>query len=1057
MAWMRMMGAESVAYHRATVLGRVDDHPSQALAYYASRGETPLVWGGAGAVSLGLAGPVTDGAYEAVFGPGGARHPGTDKRLVSVRRPGMELVISAHKSVAELGVVGRAEDMHRIMDAERDATLAYLDQVTRTVGGRRGRASVQTPTGGLVYAHTRHATSRAGDPCPHDHVLLANVVEMLDERGGWKAANTSLWREHLHAATMAGRMAAARTAVELGYGIEADPGPSGRLGQWKIAGVPDEVMELHSKRAAEITAAVQARGEDTYQARQVAARATRKAKGRDSEGELVARWQAELAAIGWPPERLLGSIEAGSGARIAGRQSLKEARRVLAQVLADDGELARRKVFSRRDLLVEVAPHLYGWDPQLLELLVDRATADPAVIPAIRTPGALEPVYALASVLAREGAIADSLARHLDRTDAPAATPEATTEAIGRTEERLGSLLSDEQRRAAQTIATSGRGAELVVGVAGAGKTTMLAAVAAAFEASGCEVIGTATAGQAARTLGEGADLRQSSTLARLTGQLDRGGLRLGERSVVILDESGMTDDIDLARLLTHIGTSGGKVVMVGDHRQLGAVGPGGALAALVGRHPDTTHHLIENRRQSDPDERQALSQLRDGNVGVAVDWYSEHGRIRAVPSRSEALDAAVRAWAADQAAGADTALLAWRRVNVAELNARARDWMATTGRLSGPALIVGDLAYQAGDQIVALAPNYEAGLVTSQRGTITFVDPIDTSIRVEVDDGRTVTLIGDQLGGDRLGHGYATTVHRAQGATFDRTHLFVDGGGRELAYVAMSRARHTSTAWTVADNPDQATEDLRADWNTRRTPAWAIDTGLPDPTSLTPAAADTLTDDQKAEVVAIAHARAAQTSRTGRLPCGPPQPSLQYAEAVAAVTDTRQALDDLPTGTGVYRDTPVGHAANEAAKARRALDQTAWTAEHGQHRSDRRHAHHDLPEAIGTEAAASARLHALIGAERDRLETNLAQLTATVEGLYADHDRASIRWHQQDDQQAGAARTATTLDRHLHAVRSHLDQPSPPHTTGEQDRRYRRSSHVPEPPEQHTPQAPAM
>ena len=92
-------------------------------------------------------------------------------------------MISAHKSVAELGVIGRAEDMHRIMDAERDATLAYLDRVTRQMGGRRGEAAVATATGGLIYAHTRHATSRAGDPCPHDHVLVANLVEMADAAG----------------------------------------------------------------------------------------------------------------------------------------------------------------------------------------------------------------------------------------------------------------------------------------------------------------------------------------------------------------------------------------------------------------------------------------------------------------------------------------------------------------------------------------------------------------------------------------------------------------------------------------------------------------------------------------------------------------------------------------------------------------------------------------------------------------------------------------------------------------------------------------------------------
>src|SRR5205085_6198449 len=136
MAWMRMMGVNSVQYHRSTVLARGDDHPGQALAYYASRGETPLRWGGRGAWTLGLGGAVTDEQYEAMFGPGGACDPTTGERLVNTRRPGLELVVSAHKSVAELGVIGRAEEMHAIMDAETHATLAYLEQATMRFGGR---------------------------------------------------------------------------------------------------------------------------------------------------------------------------------------------------------------------------------------------------------------------------------------------------------------------------------------------------------------------------------------------------------------------------------------------------------------------------------------------------------------------------------------------------------------------------------------------------------------------------------------------------------------------------------------------------------------------------------------------------------------------------------------------------------------------------------------------------------------------------------------------------------------------------------------------------------
>ena len=104
--------------------------------------------------------------YDDLFGVGGARDPITGTRLVRTKRPGMELVVSAHKSVAELGVMGRTADMHRIMDAERDGTHGLPRRHHPAVGGRRGKAAVATATSGLVYAHTRHATSRAGRPLP---------------------------------------------------------------------------------------------------------------------------------------------------------------------------------------------------------------------------------------------------------------------------------------------------------------------------------------------------------------------------------------------------------------------------------------------------------------------------------------------------------------------------------------------------------------------------------------------------------------------------------------------------------------------------------------------------------------------------------------------------------------------------------------------------------------------------------------------------------------------------------------------------------------------------
>jgi ATP-dependent exoDNAse (exonuclease V) alpha subunit len=113
------------------------------------------------------------------------------------------------------------------------------------------------------------------------------------------------------------------------------------------------------------------------------------------------------------------------------------------------------------------------------------------------------------------------------------------------------------------------------VGVAGAGKTTMLRAVAEAFERSDHQVLGTATSGQAARNLGSEAGISESRTLASLIWRLDNGQVVLNEKTLVVLDEAGMTDDVGLVRLTAYVEAAGAKLVLTGDHRQLGPVGPG--------------------------------------------------------------------------------------------------------------------------------------------------------------------------------------------------------------------------------------------------------------------------------------------------------------------------------------------------------------------------------------------------------------------------------------------------------------------------------------------------
>ena len=535
---------------------------------------------------------VTEDSYEKLYGQGGARHPESGARLVSTARPGMELVMSAQKSVAELGVIGRADDMHAIMDAERDATLAYLERLTRAAGGRRGRAVRPAMTDGLIYCHTRHATTRAGDPGPHDHVLLVNLVRMLDETGGWKAAYMSLWRDHLHAATQYGLVASAAKAVELGYAIERDRGPSGRLRSWQITGVPRAVQDLHSKRSQAIEAEIRRTGWAGYRARNVAARSTRTTKRHDSPEELMPRWHAEIEAAGWTADRILAEVtEAGRRFRLAP----VDVDGALKEVLSADGELARMKVFDARHVAIEVSPHVFGHQPAAFERLITRAIRDPEMVPLVRVDGARQQPYSLATVIARETAIAAGVERLAVRQDGPVAPVGL---ALASVEARRGHPLSDVQRRAAESIVTSGRGADIVIGVAGSGKTTMLEVVAAAYERAGCQVIGTATSGQAARNLGDEADIENSRTLASLVWRLDHDRAHLDANTVVILDEAGMTDDLDLLRLVAKVEAGPSKA---GDGRRRPPARPGrpGRGHASPGRTPPC--HASHPRREPPP------------------------------------------------------------------------------------------------------------------------------------------------------------------------------------------------------------------------------------------------------------------------------------------------------------------------------------------------------------------------------------------------------------------------------------------------------------------------
>ena len=650
-------------------------------------------------------------------------------------------------------------------------------------------------------------------------------------------------------------------------------------------------------------------------------------------------------------------------------------------------------------MIVAVAPHLHGLPVTELDAVVDSVIAHPDCIPLLGVAGARTQAYATAGVLAAEDHIA-ALAEELVGRLSARIDPGAAQTAIGGVEERLGVAMNAGQARAAETLLTSGAGLELLVGVAGSGKTTTLSAVRAGFEAAGFTVIGTATSGQAARGLGEGAGIVESRTIASLRWRLDHDQLRLTDRHVICLDEGGMTDDIDLARILTAAHTAGAKVVISGDERQLGAIGPGGGLGALLRRHSERISRLTDNVRQVDPGERRALAELRSGKIDKAVAWYDANGRIHPQASADGTVAAAVEAWAADVAAGQDSLLLAWQRDSVDALNADARQAWARLGGLVGPEIEApGGRRYRAGDRVVMLSPGPRGAWVTSDRAMVSAVWLSTGEIEAVTADGRTLRLSRAETAADCLAHSYAMTAHRTQGATVYTAHVLEDGGGRELTYVAMSRARHRTDLY-VSCAPEEATERVAWGWGAERRPYWAHDRCQPQPSA------------HLARLLA-------EHKMVTDLITRDINHDLLYAHQDLAAAD--QDLADLRAGTGHWNNTPAGTSARALTAARTRHSQAQQrAADPDLGPLQRRHATREVTKAA----------RALAGAERawqqhaqpDAKRLNARRIDAIRRlNLLQDPDAARQAWL---DCHPNPATHLGRLDGHIAAYQSNGVQP---------------------------------
>ena len=782
----------------------------------------------------------------------------------------IDATFSAPKSVTVLGVAferaandARARGDHEsaaayaahqkaVEDAVLAGARASLDYLQDKAGYSRighhgGGAGRWIDAHSFVVAQFLQHDSRDRDPQLHVHNAILNRVRCSD--GIWRTLDSRAIHVCRAAAGAIGeRVMEAHLTRALGVRFATRPDGQAR----EVVGVRQEIIDLFSSRRRAITAKAE-KLVDAYRERHgreptllertriamQATLATRAAKAHDGETieQRLDRWEAETRT------KVTGGLAEVANTVLARAQEIEPGdtwspRDVIERALDAAGK--GRQTWSRSDLLRAVSNALPGHldiDPQrvgeLLDGLTDAAldTARPTTreesthnLPAdlrlddgrscygnptgmrYATPGQLTAEETLRLAAVRRGA---------ERFSAEDAAAVVTRFA------ESGCELGVDQATAVRGVLSSGTPVEVLSAPAGTGKSFVVGAIGEAWRGSGRRVFGLATSQIATQVLTEeGLDARNIArwlaTQQRLDqappGGSDPGGdaaWRLQRGDLVIVDEAGMTDTVSLVEVHRRCEAAGAKLLLVGDPRQLAAVGPGGTLADLAEH--GVRYELAEVRRFGSRWEATASLRLRDGDT-TALDTYVKHGRILDAGTAEQAETAAARGWLADTLAGRNSLALVPTNEAAARLSATLRAELVALGRVEaagvpltrqGTVAGIGDLvqARRNGWDLIGHDGNTTAPInrrcyrVTATRD--------DGSLIVTDDDGtghggQTLTLPPAYVA-EYLTLGYASTVHAAQGRTVDTAHTVI-GPGTDApgAYVGLTRGRHRNTAYCI-------------------------------------------------------------------------------------------------------------------------------------------------------------------------------------------------------------------------------------------------------------------
>jgi exodeoxyribonuclease V alpha subunit len=801
----------------------------------------------------------------------------TDDRAVRF----VEVVVNGPKSWSMAAALH--PDIAAAYDAAQDRAAGQVigwlaGHATTRVGPRGGQ--LQVPVERLEAVTVAHHTSRAGDPHRHLHLQINARVFAA---GKWRGLHTIGVRDSLAAINGIGHAAVAtdpqfRDALAA-HGFTLD-------GTGEILELAEYVGPF-SARAAQI-----ARNADRYEREWTPAHpgetpgpALRKAWDRRAWAEgrpdkvnpqpganVTERWLAELADLGYRDRNVpvaLTPTPVGMFDRDAAAET----------AVARAG--ATRSAWNPADLRGEVeqliaAQGIVADGPVRIELAEDvTARAMGRCVPLLSRDGAAVAVaehiraWTCQPVLDVEADLTTRLAARAaaggrDRHLTP---PEVLSAAGGRL---------DAGQTAAVAALAGNRPLVVVEGAAGAGKTTTLAVTRRLLEGDGRRLVvvtptlkaakvasvevGT-TAGSAAwlafqhgwRWDGDGAWTRLTLGQADpVTGGVYGGpgeGARLRPGDLLVVDEAGMLDQDTARALLTVADECRVRVALLGDRRQLAAVGRGGVLDLAADRVDPAAHLILDGvhrftRTLMDPDGSMrtvpdsgyadlTLAMRTGEDSGKVFDALCARGQIRIHPDAAALNEALAATVAVAFDARQRPAVVVDTREQAAELNAAIRERLVTERRVDDVAAVTTRSGQRigAGDRIATRRNDRAFGVANRDTWTVVSADATGEVVVTPADTAPATVTPGAGAGSrgrsrsvtpgpeqqrvlpadyvrEHVELAYVTTAHGVQGDTVPTAHLVVgEQTGAASAYAGMTRGRQSNTAHLIAADLVEARE----------------------------------------------------------------------------------------------------------------------------------------------------------------------------------------------------------------------------------------------------------